>query len=116
MISAAPTRPSLKSLLLLSGLYDLAPLGLTPLGKLLGLDDNARAARLDPLARHRPAGLAIAHALGGLEAEGFSVQAGKIEQAWNVERGFIIPDANHFSLLDGLKSGPLLEFALKLAR
>lgn len=116
MISAAPTRPSLKSLLLLSGLYDLAPLGLTPLGKLLGLDDKARAARLDPLARNRPAGLAIAHALGGLEAEGFSVQAGKIEQAWNVERGFIIPDANHFSLLDGLKSGPLLELALKLAR
>lgn len=116
MIAVEPAAAPLKSLLLLSGLYDLAPPGLTPLGKLLGLDDKARAARLDPLARHRPAELVVAHALGGLEAEGFFVQAGKLEQAWNVEPGFIVPDANHFSLLEGLKSGPLLDLALKIAR
>lgn len=116
MVSVDPARTPVKSLLLLSGLFDLAPLGVTPLGKLLGLDKADRAAQLNPLGRSRPDGLVIAHALGGLEAEGFFVQAGMLEQGWNVEPSFIAPDENHFSLLEGLKSGPLLDLALTLAR
>jgi arylformamidase len=116
MVSVDPTSPPLKSLLLLSGLFDLAPLGSTALGKLLGLDRSDHAARLNPLLRHRPEALTIAQALGAREAEGFFTQAAMLEQGWNVEPAFIAAGANHFSLLEGLKSGPLLDLALKLTR
>lgn len=116
MVAADAASLPVKSLLLLSGLFDLAPLGLTPLGKLLGLDDGERAALLNPLTRSRPEGLVIAHALGELEAEGFFAQAGMLEQAWSVEPSFIAPGDNHFSLLEGLRYGPLLDLALKLVR
>lgn len=116
MVAADRPGTPVKSLLLLSGLFDLAPLGVTPLGKLLGLDKADRAAQLNPLALSRPEGLAIAHALGGLEAEGFFAQARMLEQGWNVDPSFIVPSENHFSLLEGLKSGPLLDLALRLVR
>jgi arylformamidase len=116
MVAVEPAVPPLKSLLLLSGLFDLAPLGATPLGALLGLDDGAHAARFNPLARPRPPGLAIAHALGSLEAPGFFEQAHRLESRWNVTPSLVVADSNHFSLLEGLKSGALLDFALGNAR
>jgi arylformamidase len=116
MVAVDPKKPPVQSLLLLSGLYDLAPLGLTPLGRLLGLDDAARSARLNPLARAHPGRLAIAHALGELEAEGFFAQARMLEERWYVGPSFVAPAKNHFSLLEGLKSGPLLDLVLKFAR
>lgn len=116
MVATDPASLPPKSLLLLSGLYDLAPLGPTPLGKLLGLDDAERAERLDPLKRPPPPGLVIAHAHGAVEAEGFFDQARMLEHRWNVPSALVIPEVNHFSLLEGLKSGFLLDLALTITR
>ncbi|MGL5447947.1 MAG: alpha/beta hydrolase [Rhabdaerophilum sp.] len=116
MVAIDPAAPALKSLMLLSGLFDLAPLALTPMGTLLGLDDPVYVAHINPLARPCPSGVRVAHALGALEAEGFFEQAGMLERSWKIEPSLIVPDANHFSLLEGLKAGSLLDLALKIAR
>lgn len=116
MAAADPAAPPIRSALLLSGLFDLAPLGHVPIGRLLGLDDPARAAALGACRRARPRSLAAAVALGGLESAEFHRQSALMAEAWGLEAPLVLPDAHHFSLLDGLFGGPLLDLAETLAR
>jgi hypothetical protein len=50
-------------------------------------------------------------ALGALESAQFKWQSDEIARAWNASAPLHLAGANHFSLLDGLNAGPLLELA-----
>jgi acetyl esterase/lipase len=110
-----PAAPPVASALLLSGLYDLKPLGHLPIGRLLGLDDVERAMRLSPLGRPRPGNVRLAFAVGEGESEAFKRQSAMLATAWQAPEPLICP-GHHFSLLDGLNGGALLDLALRTAR
>lgn len=107
--------PPVESALLLSGLFDLEPLGAIPLGKLLGLDDTARARALSPI--HRPAPRTrIALAYGARETAAFADQSARLAAAWGAPKPLAAADAHHFSLLEPLATGgELLDLAKALA-
>jgi hypothetical protein len=100
--------------LLLSGLYDLEPLGHLPLGRLLGLNDAARAIRLSPTARSRPSVARIALAVGEGESDAFKAQSASLAKIWQTPAPLICP-GHHFSMLEGLNGGALLDLALQTA-
>lgn len=110
-----PAAPPVVSALLLSGLYDLKPLGHLPIGRLLGLDDVERAVRLSPLGRPRPASTHLAFAVGEGESEAFKRQSVSLAAAWQAPEPLICP-GHHFSMLDGLNGGVLLDLALQTAK
>ncbi|WP_353185165.1 alpha/beta hydrolase [Bosea sp. (in: a-proteobacteria)] len=114
MALCAQDAPPIASALLLSGLYDLKPLGHLPLGRLLGLDDAARAERLSPLAHPRPHAPRLALAVGASESDAFKAQSARLAAAWQAPEPLICP-GHHFSMLDGLNGGALLDLALATA-
>ncbi|WP_164547628.1 MULTISPECIES: alpha/beta hydrolase [unclassified Bosea (in: a-proteobacteria)] len=109
-----PAAPPVASALLLSGLYDLKPLGHLPIGRLLGFDDVERAVRLSPLGRSRPSNTRLAFAVGEGESEAFKRQSAVLAAAWHAPEPLICP-GHHFSMLDGLNGGALLNLALATA-
>jgi arylformamidase len=114
MVLCAPDAPPVASALLLSGLYDLNPLGHLPLGRLLGLDDAARATRLSPIALPRPQATRIAFAVGEGESDAFKAQSAALAATWQAPAPLICP-GHHFSMLEGLNGGALLDLALRTA-
>lgn len=106
--------PPVASALLLSGLYDLEPLGHLPLGRLLGLDDATRAIRLSPTARSRPSVPRIALAVGEGESDAFKAQSAALAKIWQTPAPLISP-GHHFGMLEGLNGGALLDLALQTA-
>lgn len=109
-----PAAPPVASALLLSGLYDLKPLGHLPIGRLLGLDDGERAVRLSPLGRPRPSGTRLAFAVGEGESEAFKRQSARLAAAWQAREPLVCP-GHHFSMLEGLNGGALLDLTLRTA-
>lgn len=107
-----PASPPIASALLLSGLYDLKPLGHLPIGRLLGLGDAERAARLSPLGLPLPSRPRLALAVGDGESEAFKRQSARLAAAWKAPELLICP-GHHFSMLDGLNGGALLDLALR---
>lgn len=114
MVLCAPDAPPIASALLLSGLYDLKPLGHLPLGRLLGLDDTARATRLSPIAQPRPQATRVVFAVGEGESDAFKAQSAALAATWQAPAPLICP-GHHFSMLEGLNGGALLDFALRTA-
>jgi arylformamidase len=114
MVLCAESAPPIASALLLSGLYHLNPLGHLPLGRLLGLDDPARATRLSPIAQPRPMMTRIAFAVGEGESDTFKAQSAALAAAWQTPAPLICP-GHHFSMLEGLNGGALLDLALRTA-
>lgn len=114
MVLCAADAPPIASALLLSGLYDLKPLGHLPLGRLLGLDDEARATRLSPIAQPRPSATRIALAVGEGESDAFKAQSAALAATWQAPAPLIC-SGHHFSMLEGLNGGALLKLALKTA-
>jgi arylformamidase len=115
MAANAPEAPPVSSLLLLSGLFDLEPLGELPLGVLLGLDDAARAKALSPILRAPPS-CPTAFAYGELESEAFADQSRRMAQRCGAEAPMVVAGAHHFNMLDALRDGgALLDAALDLA-
>lgn len=115
MAAADPDGPPLVSALLLSGLFDLRPLALLPVGRLLGLTDADAVARLSPTALRPPPGLRVGVALGARESAEFKWQSEEIAAKWGAPAPTIVPDEHHFSLLEGLRGGALLDLALRTA-
>jgi acetyl esterase/lipase len=114
MALCAPDAPPIVSALLLSGLYDLKPLGHLPLGGLLGLDDAARAIRLSPIAQPRPRATRVAFAVGEGESDAFKAQSANLAAIWQAQGPLTCP-GHHFSMLEGLNGGSLLDLALRTA-
>ncbi|UZF90376.1 alpha/beta hydrolase [Bosea sp. NBC_00550] len=115
MALCAAEAPSIASVLLLSGLFDLKPLGRLPLGRLLGLDDVARATRLSPIVQSRPQTARIAFAVGEGESDAFKAQSAALAKTWQAPAPLICP-GHHFSMLEGLNGGALLDLALRTAK
>lgn len=90
----------------ISGVFDLAPLIPTSLNEAMRLDDrSARAA--SPLQWRPPgAGSKLVAAVGGAESAEFLRQSRDIARLWSgagVEAEcLVVPDANHFTVLDEL--------------
>lgn len=115
MVASRADGPPVRSALLLSGLFDLAPFAHLPMGKIVGLKGAADIATLSPLGRKcRAARVGVA--LGALESAQFKWQSDEIARAWSAGSPLHLEGANHFSLLDGLNGGPLLELAKATAR
>lgn len=110
-----PAAPPIASALLLSGLYNLRPVGHLPIGRLLGLDDAERAARLSPLGSPRRSKARLAFAVGEGESEAFKRQSATLAAAWQAPEPLICA-GHHFSMLDGLNGGGLLDLALRTAK
>jgi arylformamidase len=116
MMAIGPHEANIRSALLLSGLFDLAPLGFLPVGRLLGLDDPAFAASLSPVTRAVRGDMTIALAVGARESDEFKRQSALLADRWNAPPALVVPDAHHFSLLDGLNGGALLDLARATAK
>jgi hypothetical protein len=68
-----------------------------------------------PIERPRPARARIAIAVGIGESDEFKRQAARLAQVWGVADSRLVP-GNHFTLLDGLNGGELLDLARQLAQ
>lgn len=115
MLAADEAAPAIQSALLLSGVFDLEPLTLIPMNKVLQLNNKARIRSLSPLYRAPRPGTRIGIAVGGAESEEFIRQSQIMAEAWKTAAPLIVPSANHFTLLDGLNEGALLALARDIA-
>lgn len=110
-----PQGPRIASALLISGVFDLAPLFHLPMGRLLGLAEAAQARALSPLFAPRPAAR-VGLALGALESAEFARQSDEMAAAWGAETPLRAAERHHFDVLEDLRSdSPLLRLALRTA-
>ena len=96
---------SLKGVISLSGVFDVAPLIQTPLNDQLHLDEpQAVALNLNKMKPLVTAPLALA--VGGLESEEFHRQSSALAQSWAALKPQLIDitAANHFTIVDSLAS------------
>jgi arylformamidase len=114
MIAAQGRAETLRSVLLLSGLFELEPLTLLPMGALLKLTETA-VAELSPARMPAPAGIKLGLAVGAGESDEFKRQSQLMASVWGGPEPLIVP-GHHFSMLEGLNGGALLELAKSLAR
>lgn len=114
MIAARGDAPTLRSALLLSGVFDLEPLTFLPMGKVLGLTPDI-VATLSPLRQPAPRGVKIGFAVGDAESDEFKRQSREMAAHWNAPEALIVP-GHHFSMLEGLNGGALLDLALSIAK
>jgi alpha-beta hydrolase superfamily lysophospholipase len=115
MTAADPDAPPLRSVVPLSGLFDLQPIAHLPMGRILGLTDAPAIARLSPLNLEVRAGTRVGVAVGGAESAEFQRQSRELAEAWD-GAFHLAEDRNHFDILDDFRSGRLLDFTLKIAR
>jgi arylformamidase len=116
MLAADPDAPPIASALLISGVFELKPLALLPMGPILGLADAAVIRRNSPINfRPRP-GCRVGIALGARESDEFKRQSTDLAGVWRTSPPLIVADRNHFDILDGLIEGDVLQLALKLAK
>ena len=116
MMAADASAPPIRSALLISGIFDLTPIALLPMGRLLGLDDAAAIARLSASGRAVRPGTRIALAVGGLESDEFKRQSAEFGEACGASAPWIAEGLNHFDILETLIAGKLLDLALRIAR
>lgn len=110
MMAARETGAPIKSALLLSGLFDMTPFPFLPMAKVIGVTNAEHVAAMSPILRKSRAAK-IGVALGDLESAEFKWQSDAIAAAWNAPKPLHLAGAHHFSLLDGLNAGPLLDLA-----
>lgn len=109
------TTPSVASLLLLSGVFDLTPLTFLPMGSMIGLDDPSLVARLSPAAGAVPRAR-VGVALGALETDEFKRQSHELAAVWGAPEPLVVPGRHHFDLLEDLRAdSDLLRLALRTA-
>jgi len=114
MIAARNSAPALRSALLLSGVLDLEPLTYLPMGGVLKLTP-ALVAELSPLRLPAPKGIKIGVAVGSEESDEFKRQSREIAAQWGAGEALVVP-GHHFSMLEGLNGGALLDLALALTK
>jgi arylformamidase len=116
MLAADLDAPPIESALLISGVFELKPLALLPMGPILGLTDSAVVRRNSPINfRPRP-GCRVGIALGARESDEFKRQSTDLAGVWRTDPPLIAADRNHFDILDGLVEGDVLKLALELAK
>lgn len=115
LLAGDASAPYIRSALLISGLFELAPLALLPMGKILGLTDDATIERLSVSTKRPRASVRIGLALGALESEEFKRQSTELAASWQCPPSLVVADRNHFTILDELVQGKLLDLAIRLA-
>ena len=106
---------TIKGAQLLSGLFDLTPHGLLPMGRLLGLDNKETIAAMSPAGRKPPDHVKLHVAVGEKESAEFRRQSKDVAISWGAPPSRVVPGRQHFDLIDELIDGELLEAMLKLA-
>jgi arylformamidase len=111
-------RELIKGGLALSGVYDLEAIRRTEfLNAVLKLDAD-RAAALSPACRAPAAGVPLYAAVGALENEEFRRQTRALCAAWKpvLRRELVLPDDDHFTILDSFADhgSPLFAAALEM--
>jgi arylformamidase len=107
--------PPVRSALLLSGVFDLAPIAHLPMGPMIGLEGQAMIRSLSPMSYPAPAAR-IGVALGGLETDEFKRQSREMAEAWGASAPLVVAGRHHFDLLEDLRAdSELLELALRTA-
>ena len=114
MIATRGAAPTLRSALLLSGVFDLEPLTFLPMGGILKLTPEL-VADLSPLRLPAPKGVKIGVAVGSEESDEFKRQSREMATLWGAPESLIVP-GHHFSMLEGLNGGALLDLALSLTK
>lgn len=114
MMACDPHAPPIVSAHPLSGVMDLEPLAHLPMGAVLGVTTPSDVARLSPVRQRPRPGVRVALAVGGAESDEFKRQSAELARLWGAPAPLIVPGANHFSLLDGLNGGALLDQAKAL--
>jgi arylformamidase len=113
--------PRVDAALLISGLYDLAPIQAGGLNDALRMDPG-EAERLSPIRHIAPSRARLVIAWGEDELPELRRQSAAFAAAWaargNAAATLSVPGANHFSILDALvrPDGALTEAAVSLAR
>jgi arylformamidase len=115
MMAADNQAPAIRSVLLISGIFDLMPIALLPMGRLLGLSDDDVTANLSAANKRIRSGTRAAFALGTKESDEFKRQSRDLALAWGADEPLILGERNHFDVLDELIDGRLLELAVRLA-
>lgn len=115
----AQVGPRLAGALLVSGVFDLAPVRRLGFGPAVGLRDEATALRQSPASRSAPAAVAsgatrVVLAVGGGESDAFKSQSARLARAWGLAEPLHVGATNHFTVLETLKAGALLDAALDL--
>lgn len=115
MLASDPRTGFLRSALPVSGLFDLVPMSLLPMRRLLGLDSERIVAELSPVRRTRTGACRVEIAVGADELPEFRRQSDEIAALWNCPPAHHVPGRHHFDVVDDLADGgPLLEQALGL--
>lgn len=116
MLASDPRTAFLRSSLPISGLFDLVPMSLLPMRRLLGLDTPRIVAELSPLQRQPVPGCRVEIAVGDGELPEFRRQSDEIASAWRCPAAHHVIGRHHFDVVDDLADGGrLLDQALRLA-
>lgn len=116
MLASDPRTGFLRSSLPISGLFDLVPMSLLPMHRLLGLHAPRIVAELSPVRRAPVDGCRVEIAVGDRELAEFRRQSDEIATAWSCPSAHHVAGRHHFDVVDELADGgPLLEQALRLA-
>jgi len=113
---STPAAASLKSVISISGLFDLTPLLHTSLNRALQLDAE-QAARLSPALLDRWSAAPLYTIVGEDETDAFREQAGWIDAHWDAVHAWpLVPGKHHYTALDIFKdpSDPWLARILDL--
>src|SRR5205814_10346329 len=92
MMAADPDCPMIASALLISGIFDLRPLALLPMGDVLGLTDTAIVRRNSPINFRPRSGCRIGVALGAAESDEFKRQSADLASVWRADPPLIVKD------------------------
>ncbi|UYG07133.1 alpha/beta hydrolase [Halomonas sp. M4R1S46] len=114
---AMPSDP-IRSALLVSGLFELEPMRHMSFGALLGLPDAETARALSPRFATPNPGLRLQLAVGERESAAFHWQSRELARRWGAHLEGIqvssVPGTHHFSVMETLAEGRLLEASLSL--
>ena len=105
---------------LISGVYDLAPIAASYVNDAVGLD-LADVARLSPLHRRPLKDLPVRLLIGSKETEAFHAQTDALHAAWSAHLSHLsletVPGCDHFDILDELcdPASPTSRFILEQA-
>lgn len=114
LLAVDKNAPPIHSALLISGIFELAPLALLPMGRILGLSDDATVARLSVSSKKPRGTTRIGLALGALESDEFKRQSNELAASWRCDAPLMVAERNHFTILDELVAGKLLDLAVGL--
>lgn len=111
-----PERP-IASALLVSGLYDLAPIRYLPFAALVGVADHERAHAWSPIQARPTPGVRLCLAVGERESDEFHWQSRTLAEAWSGDVEVVsVPGTHHFSVMETFQAGELARRAEALLR